>query len=39
MLEQLMFFLTTIATVGLAFIGAYILYAIMHLPLYFKGKR
>lgn len=39
MLDQIAFFLMTIATVGVAFIGAYILWAIMHLPAYFRGKR
>ena len=39
MIDQIAFFLVTIASVGAAFVGAYILWAIMHLPLYFKGKR
>lgn len=39
MIDQIAFFLATIATVGAAFVGAYILYAIMHLPLYLRGKR
>jgi len=39
MIDQIAYFLTIVASVGVAFIGAYLLWAIMHLPLYFKGKR
>lgn len=39
MIDQIAYFLTIVAAVGVAFIGAYILFAILHLPLYFKGKR
>ena len=39
MIDQIAYFLTIVTVVGVAFLGAYVLFALLHLPLYFKGKR